>query len=237
MKKILQRLRSLWFAFTAPRIIRSVLTDSLTFLDRAALRDIYQYVQSCERRKLDGILIEAGCAAGGSAIVITAAKGLSRQLLVYDVFGMIPAPSNKDGEDVLQRYNVIKQGNAKGIGSRGYYGYEPDLLEQVEQNFSKHGFSTAKNNVMLVKGLFSDTIIGTEPVALAHLDGDWYDSVLVCLQRIVPRLVVGGILVIDDYDAWSRCRKAVDEYFADKIQDFKFVKKCRLNIIRLRRRN
>jgi hypothetical protein len=55
-----------------------------------------------------------------------------------------------------------------------------------------------------------------QPVALAHIDGDWYESVMTCLQRIEPHLSEEGILVIDDYDAWSGCRTAVDEYFADK---------------------
>ena len=216
-----------------PQIVRDVLKDSLTFLEREALNDLFQTVRNCEEKKLAGVLIEAGCAAGGSAIVITAAKDPARSFFVYDVFGMIPEPSKKDGADVIQRYEVIKKGEAKGIGDRDYYGYVPDLLAEVEKSFSKHGYPTSKNNVKLVKGLFSDTITGSEPVALAHLDGDWYDSVMVCLERIAPRLVIGGTLVIDDYDAWSGCRKAVDDYFADKGSKFKFVKKSRLHIVRV----
>jgi hypothetical protein len=99
-----------------------VLADSLTFLDRDALVDLHQAVRNCELRKLSGVLIEAGCAAGGSAIVMTAAKKPAREFFVYDVFGMIPAPSERDGEDVLNRYDVIKRGEAKGIGDRAYYG-------------------------------------------------------------------------------------------------------------------
>jgi O-methyltransferase len=234
MKRIIRRFYSSIVPYFASRVIRDVLADSLTFLDLTALSDLHRMVRSCERNKLEGVLIEAGCAAGGSAIVMTSAKRPSRQIFVYDVFGMIPEPSEKDGADVLDRYKVIKQGDAKGIGDREYYGYESDLMTKVENNFSKHGYPTAKNNVMLVKGLFSDTITGSEPVALAHLDGDWYSSVKVCLERIVPRLVVGGTLVIDDYDAWSGCRKAVDEYFADKKKNFAFVKKSRLSIVRIR---
>ena len=33
----------------------------------------------------------------------------------------------------------------------------------------------------------------------------------------------GGVLVIDDYDSWSGCRRAVDEYFADKKDRFEWV--------------
>ena len=76
------------------------------------------------------------------------------------------------------------------------------------------------------------TQVGDEPVALAHIDGDWYNSVKVCLDRIAPRLVPGGVLVIDDYDAWSGCRKAVDEWFAGKDDRFEFVRRERLHIER-----
>jgi hypothetical protein len=55
-------------------------------------------------------------------------------------------------------------------------------------------------NVTLFKGLFSATINGSEPVKIAHLDGDWYESAITC---IIPRLVVNGSIIIDDYAAWS----------------------------------
>lgn len=88
------------------------------------------------------------------------------------------------------------------------------------------------NNTYLVKGLFQDTLHINEPVAFAHIDGDWYESVMVCLQRIAPHLVRGGVLVIDDYDDWSGCRKAVDEYFSDKQHLYTFIRKSRLHIVR-----
>ena len=47
---------------------------------------------------------------------------------VYDVFGMIPPPGEKDGADVHQRYATIAGGASKGIGGETYYGYRDDLL-------------------------------------------------------------------------------------------------------------
>jgi asparagine synthase (glutamine-hydrolysing) len=40
------------------------------------------------------------------------------------------------------------------------------------------------------------------------------------------------VLIIDDYYTWSGCRKAVDDYFADKKDGFGFCNKSRLHIIR-----
>jgi predicted O-methyltransferase YrrM len=69
-------------------------------------------------------------------------------------------------------------------------------------------------------------------IALAHIDGDWYESVKTCLERIEPHLVSGGVLVIDDYDAWSGCRTAVDEYFSDKKNLYQYIRKARLHLVR-----
>lgn len=55
---------------------------------------------------------------------------------------------------------------------------------------------------------------------------------MTCLERIEPRLVSGGILVIDDDDTWSGCRRAVDEYFADKQAAFEFRRRARLQIVK-----
>jgi hypothetical protein len=68
-------------------------------------------------------------------------------------------------------------------------------------------------------------------VALAHIDGDWYESVMTCLERQVPHLIPGGTLVIDDYDAWSGGRTAVDEYFGGK-DGFDMEHRSRLHVVR-----
>jgi asparagine synthase (glutamine-hydrolysing) len=54
------------------------------------------------------------------------------------------------------------------------------------------------------------------PIALAHLDGDWYESTMTCLTHIWPALSVGGVMQLDDYGEWQGCRKAVDEFFAER---------------------
>src|SRR5918994_2174184 len=158
------------------------------------------------------------------------AKGRERPLLVHDVFGMIPPPTEADGEDVQARYETIASGRSPGLGEDTYYGYEPDLISKVRQNFERFGLSPEDNAVSLVRGLFQDTIVGDEPVALAHIDGDWYESVRTCLERIGPRLVPGGVMVIDDYFKWSGCRSAVDEFLAEHPDRYRRVKRTGLQI-------
>jgi O-methyltransferase len=215
-----------------PDIVRSVRAESLTYLDDDALIDLYEQVSALEKQTTKGILVEAGCALGGSAIVMATAKSKRRPFFVYDVFGMIPSPSELDEADVHERYAIIESGQAEGIGGNKYYGYEENLLDKVAENFNRHSVPVEANNVHLVKGLFEDTLAIEEPVAMAHVDSDWYGSVMTCLQRIEPHLVSGAVLVIDDYYHWSGCRKAVDEYFEDKQDRYDFIRRSRMHIIR-----
>jgi asparagine synthase (glutamine-hydrolysing) len=215
-----------------PLIVRQVRDSSLTYLGIKALEELHDCVRRIEGRGLPGVLVEAGCALGGSAIVIASAKSPDRPLHVFDAFGMIPPPSAADGEDAHERYRIIASGESKGIAGSRYYGYRQNLYEEVVQNFHRHGLPLRENNVRLVKGLFEDVLHVGEPVALAHIDGDWHRSVMTCLTRIEPNLVPGGVLVIDDYYAWSGCKRAVDEYFSDKAGSYDFCEMSRLHIIK-----
>jgi O-methyltransferase len=194
--------------------IAGVRKEHLTYLKPAYLRALAGAVIDAEREGLPGLILEAGTALGGSAIVMAAAKSPDRPMKVYDVFGMIPPPTDKDGADVHDRYRKITAGDARGVGGEVYYGYREDLKGEVTASFARHGVPVDERGVELVEGLFEDTIHIDEPVAVAHLDGDWYESTKTCLERIAPHVVPGGRIIFDDYYKWSGCRTAVDEYFS-----------------------
>jgi hypothetical protein len=52
---------------------------------------------------------------------------------------------------------------------------------------------------------------------LLRLDTDWYDSTKHELSYLYPLLTRGGVLIIDDYGHWAGSKKAVDEYFKNKM--------------------
>jgi asparagine synthase (glutamine-hydrolysing) len=205
--------------------------EHLTYLKAEDLRALAAAVLDVERRDLPGLVVEAGTARGGSAIVMATAKSAERPMKVYDVFGMIPPPSDHDGPDVHERYRRIAAGEAKGVGGDTYYGYRDDLYAEVTESFARLGVPVAQHNVELIRGLFEDTIDLDEPVAFAHLDGDWYESTMICLTRIAPLLARGGRIVLDDYYKWSGCRAAVDEYFAGR-REFRLEQRAKLHVIR-----
>jgi hypothetical protein len=214
------------------RLIARVCRDGRTYLEPPALIDLARTVSQLESRGVGGAIIEAGCALGGSAVVLAAAKKRERPMYVYDTFAMIPPPSEKDPPEAHERYRVITSRLSEGIRGGIYYGYQSGLYEKVRGSFAFYGVPAEQNSVEFVKGMFQETLTGDWPVGLAHIDCDWYESVMTCLQRIEPRLVRGGTLVIDDYDAWDGCRRAVEEYFVHRRDGIEFVKRTRLHIVK-----
>ncbi len=163
-----------------------VVQDQLTYLDAHALRLLERQARDVESRGVEGCFLETGCALGGSSIVIASSKSPTRDFYVYDTFGMIPPPTEKDGADVHARYREIVAGQSEGIGGSTYYGYRKDLLDQVRASFVRYGLPPGENRVHFVQGLYGDTLEPPGAVAFAHIDCDWYDSVMVCLERVAP---------------------------------------------------
>ncbi|HEX8390930.1 MAG TPA: TylF/MycF/NovP-related O-methyltransferase [Longimicrobium sp.] len=228
--RVAGRAKRALLAWRAPAVARAVRAEGLTYLDLAALTELHGAVAG--RAHVPGDLVEVGCALGGSALVMALARASNRPLYVYDVFGMPPPPSEGDGPDVHARYAAIAGGLSEGIGGGVYYGYVNGLLERVRETFRRYGVDPERTGVAFVPGMAQDTLPEHGPVAVAHVDCDRYESVRVCLERIAPRLSPGGVMIIDDYDSKSGCRKAVDEYFAARPGEFRLERRSRLHVLR-----
>jgi hypothetical protein len=150
------------------QVIARVQAEHLSDLTAPALRDLALAVRDLEANHLTGVVVEAGTALGGSALVLAAAKAPERSMKVYD----------------------------------------------------------------LVEGLFQNTTELDELVALAHVDGDGYDSTMRVLEHVAPLLVSGGRIVLDDYETSPGCRGAVDDYFRDRHMDFRFEQHQRPHVVR-----
>lgn len=222
VKMVQQRVDAYLVPGPTREMIRQIRMRNLTYLSERKLNKLARLALANERRSIPGIIIEAGCALGGSAALLTACKSSKRRLKIFDVFGMIPPPSHHDGSDVEERYDEILSGSSTGICGDTYYGYREDLYNIVKENLKSLGYPAKENRVYLVKGLIQETLTVDEPVSLAHIDVDWYQSVMVSLERIVPFLSNGGAVVVDDYFDWSGCRQAVDDYFVGMPPVFQF---------------
>lgn len=202
------------------RLMARIRERKLTYLSDRKLASLVTTCRAIEENDLPGIFLEAGCALGGSAILLASTKRRTRPFNVYDVFGMIPPPTQDDTQDVHERYQTIVQGQSKGIDGDRYYGYIEDLYEVVKANLASFDLDCETHSITLIKGLLQDTMVLDRPVAFAHVDVDWYDPVKTCLERVFPRLVAGGSIILDDYHDWGGCRKATDEYLRQVVGQF-----------------
>jgi hypothetical protein len=201
-------------------LISRIRARNLTYLTDERLASIAGTCRSIEHANLPGIFVEAGCALGGSSILIASLKRPERPFFIYDVFGMIPPPTEEDTPDVHVRYRTIAEGKSRGIGGEKYYGYQDNLYEIVQSNLREFGINLEEHAISLVKGLVQETMRIDEPVAFAHIDVDWYDPVMASLRQVFPNLVVGGSIILDDYHDWGGCKKATDEYLQEVAGQF-----------------
>jgi asparagine synthase (glutamine-hydrolysing) len=193
-------------------LIAEIRDKKLTYLTNKKLVNITTTCNLINEKNIPGIFIEAGCALGGSSILISKLKDNQRPFFIYDVFGIIPPPTQDDTKDVHDRYKTITEGKSKGIKGNKYYGYEDNLYEIVKTNLQNFNIDRKSESIFLIKGLLQDTMKIEEKVAFAHIDVDWYEPVITCLERIFPNLAIGGSIILDDYHDWGGCRKATDEF-------------------------
>lgn len=180
------------------RIYRQV--RSRTMCSNARLRGLYRALRYVVSRDIAGDVVECGAAQGGSAalMALTLRQLQSRRKLwVCDTFEGLPAPSSEDPD-----FELADLFTGTCVGT----------LNEVRALFNRLG---VLEDVEFVKGLFQETLPVTPvpSIAVLHIDGDWYESVKVCLECLYDKVVPNGVIQLDDYGYWKGARKAVDEFF------------------------
>jgi O-methyltransferase len=132
-------------------------------------------------------------------------SGQNRTYHLFDSFEGLPEAKDIDG-------NAAKEWQA--AKSDAYY-FDNCKAEQTyaEEAMAKAGESRFK----IYKGWFNETVPGVRVdsgIALLRLDGDWYESTMVCLEAFYPQVVKGGMILIDDYFIWDGCSRAVHDYLS-----------------------
>lgn len=204
--------------FAGP-LARRIRRDNLTYLPYERLRSLREAAR--EVQSVQGVVVETGVALGGSGILL-ASELADREFHGYDVFGEFPSPGPDDPPEAHEVHQVILSGEAMGPGREAFTGNMSDWYGQVKDSFARYG-APVGDRVHLHKGLVEDTLKPEWPIALAHIDTDWYDPVKICLERIAPHLQPGARVVLDDYYDFGGCKKATDE-FVSKTPGFTVVR-------------
>ena len=137
-----------------------------------------------------------------------------RRIYLYDTFAGMTEPTEADLDNRgkpaghwMRRYGRDAAGNSRWCYSS---------VEDVHANMASTGYP--QELCSYVVGPVEETIPGVVPeqIALLRLDTDWYESTAHEMEHLFPRLVPGGVLIIDDYGHWAGSRKAVDEYLGKR---------------------
>ena len=208
------------------------LTRSNSMMPPINLFTLYEQAVYCEEKGIVGDFVECGVWKGGAVGIMAKANlqhgNARRHLHLFDAFDDICAPNAElDGKRAVEDMNfyagVTDQNKIMGqlepvkgfydkLGGYGTIDACRDLLE--------HTIGYPTQYIHYHKGWFQDTLPiqshGINQISILRLDGDWYESIKTCLEHLYDKVVVGGIIVIDDYGYYDGCTKAVDEFLARK---------------------
>ena len=159
---------------------------------------------------ISGSIIECGVFKGISLIRFASFRNLgiskSKKIIGFDIFGKFPKTNFE--KDKKMREKFIKDSGPKGISKQ-------ELMKVLKRK-------KLEQNIELIKGNVVKTIpkyVKKHPklkISLLNLDTDVYEPAVTILENLYPKIVKGGILILDDYGVFPGETKAVDEYFKEK---------------------
>ena len=177
-----------------------------------------QAIMNVKNNNLEGDFVECGVWQGGNILLYDLLNNhynLKKLIFAYDTFDCMPTPQKNDithnGTSAQKLMNMSERIDGKidihCIAS----------LNLVKKNILKY---SNLNNIKFVEGEVEKTLLNEEnlpkKISILRLDTDFYSSTKKELEILYPRLVSGGVCIIDDYGYWRGARKAVDEYFGDQ---------------------
>ena len=166
----------------------------------------YQCCLDVIERDIPGVFVECGVGAGNNfAAMCKAGQDAGRHGWGFDSFEGIPwAGVHDDQQPGLTHKDKSKEGilESSGVTVHSMANVMSDLNVWKIDNYT------------LIQGWFQNTVRFHRGLVISvlRLDGDLYESTLVCLEAFYPQLSPGGILIIDDWGL-AGCQKAFDYYF------------------------
>jgi len=178
------------------------------------LAAMIEALRRIDRGTIAGDIGECGVWRGGN-IVLARKLSPARVCWLYDTFTGMTLPEDIDvtrsGKRAIDSYLGKKKPGGK---------WSAVTVEEVRANLQETG-TLDDSRLRFVRGAVETTLrdAGNLPdrIALLRLDTDWHASTKIELEVLYPLLQPGGVLIVDDYGHWVGARKAVDEYFGDRM--------------------
>ena len=187
--------------------------ETMTSSER--VEGLHTALQSGHENKIAGDFVECGIWKGGNIVI--AKKFLDsvnniKKFFCYDTFEGMTEPGEFDGEKAHKTW----QGKSKCEAG----------MEEVIAVFKFHDL--LDDRIKFIKGDVRKTLLDKnnlpDSICILRLDTDFYDSTLIELELLYPRLSSGGYLIVDDYGHWHGSRRAVNDYFGEQFVQTNFKK-------------
>jgi len=171
-------------------------------VNRPRLENLYRL---CSNPSLpDGALVECGVGRGGCVALMAFISKGKRPVWGFDSFEGLP--------------DLTEQDEGEGKKAVGWNISGPDGFGEAQKTLDR--FCVSAESVKLVKGWFEETLpiyrSQLSPIAVLRLDGDWYTATRYCLESLYDAVATRGVVIVDDYHAFIGCRKAVDQFRAER---------------------
>ncbi len=182
-----------------------------------ALYEAYRLVSD-----IPGSVVELGVFKGESLLFFAKLMEMlnvndrSCSVIGFDNFAGFPDLRPEDG-GIDERIDKI----VGGWSSAGHY----EELKRLVNLFDHDRLAGHKPRIKLVEGDICETVpqyAQDHPglrIRLLHLDCDLYEPTLVGLRELYPRVVTGGVVLLDEYgfEEFPGESRALEEYFGGKV--------------------
>ena len=186
---------------------------SLVTIDK--LMNVIQSTKYIIENNIEGDFVECGVWRGGCSLAIAMVLNdlkVDRKIYLFDTFEGMTRPGNEDyGYDGFNPLKVFEEKQKDNFNDYCYASLEYVVSKFKDLKLDKYA-TFIKGDVL--KTLNQEENIPNK-IALLRLDTDWYESTKLEMEKLYPKLVRNGVLLIDDYGDWQGCKKAIDEYFKE----------------------
>ena len=172
----------------SPWLTDNLFLQTYEVIKNHTLVDIYRcyelYSIASGLNKLEGHCMEVGVWKGGTAAIIAKAvsENTATKVLLFDTFKGVPKAGAKD---------TLYKGGEHSDTSREVV---IELMKELKLF-----------NCEIHRGIFPDDFpnITIQKLKMVHIDVDVYQSAKDIFEYVWPKLVVGGVVVFDDYGFWG----------------------------------
>ena len=185
------------------------------------------------QNNIEGCIIECGVESGNFEhiwINELMKNNSVRDIYLFDTFGGLVEPTEydytcKDAKLYQMNKNEVYSTWKNHVINEKVNGWCYTPLDAVKTRLNSTGYP--QNNLHYVVGDVMETLKDKttipEKIAILRLDTDWYESSKYELEQMYDNVVIGGIIIFDDYYHWDGQRRATDDFFLSRNINYDFV--------------